>query len=82
MITVRLPEDLEREVTRLASTENRTKTDIVRDALTRYLEHHQPQSSPYALGKDLFGTYGSGEKDRSRTYKRQVKERTHAKYAR
>jgi Arc/MetJ-type ribon-helix-helix transcriptional regulator len=82
MMTVRLPEEIEREVARIASTENRTKTDVVREALAEYIGHRAARKSAYELGADLFGVYGSGEESRSQTYKQRLKERLHAKHAR
>ena len=82
MMTVRLPEELEREVARIASTENRTKTDVVREALAEYIGHRAARKSAYELGEDLFGVYGSGEGSRSQTYKQRLKEGLHAKHDR
>jgi len=82
MLSLRLPEGLEREVARIASTENRTKTDIVRDPLTHYIAHHSAQRSAYEIGEDLFGAYGSGERVPSETYRQRLKERLHTKHAR
>ena len=81
MLTVRLPEDLEQEVNRIASAEQRTKTQIIREALTQYVESHRNQRSAYELGKDLFGTYGSGDTERSSGYKGKLKEKLRAKHA-
>lgn len=81
MLTVRLPEDLEQEVNRIASTERRTKTQIIREALTQYVETHRSRRSAYELGKDLFGNYGSGDAEHSSDYKGKLKEKLRAKHA-
>lgn len=81
MITVRLPQDLEAEIDRLASTENRTKSDIVKDALKEYLAAHKEQKSSFEIGKDLFGATSSGDTNRSVTYKRRYQEHLREKYA-
>lgn len=81
MLTVRLPEDLEAEVDRIASVERRTKSDIVKAALQEYIASHQQPRSSYETGQDLFGTAASGEHDRSLTYKRRVKEKLREKHS-
>ena len=69
MLTVRLPDELEREIHRLATEEQTTKTQIIRRALEHYLESQRNQRSAYELGESLFGKYGSGESIRSVTYR-------------
>lgn len=81
MLTVRLPEDLEAEVERIASVERRTKSDIVKDALQQYVASHQEQRSSYQTGRDLFGTASSGEHHRSQTYKKRIKEKLREKHS-
>lgn len=82
MLTVRLPEEIEQEVSRLAHEEQTTKTQIVRHALERYLESQRNQRSAYELGESLFGKHGSGESDRSATYKQRIREKIGAKRTR
>ena len=81
MLSVRLPNDLEIEIERLASTEKRTKSDIIKDALREYIASHREWSSSFETGKDLFGIASSGESDRSQTYKRRIREKLGEKYA-
>lgn len=81
MLTVRLPEDLERALERLAEVEGTTKTRIVRQALERYLQGREERSA-FELGEDLFGRYGSGDGTRSTRVREGVRERLHAKRAR
>jgi predicted DNA-binding protein len=81
MLSVRLPEELEQEVNRIASAEQRTKTQIIREALTQYVESHRNQRSPYELGTDLFGNHGSGDAEHSSDYKGKLKEKLRAKHA-
>lgn len=80
MLTVRLPDHLERELERLAAEERTTKTQIVRRALERYLEAQRDQRSSFELGEALFGRYGSGESTRSTTYEHRVREELRAKH--
>ena len=82
MLAVRLFENLEHDLSGYAQKTNKTKTDIVKEALTLYLNEHQNQTSstPYEVGKDLFGRFSSGRDDLSSTYKQVLKEKFHAKH--
>lgn len=79
MISIRLPEELEKKLASLSASKGVTKSDIVKKALEEYFEWHEKTRHPYALGKDLFGKYGSGVGALSRDYKKRVKEKIHAK---
>jgi hypothetical protein len=81
MLTVRLPEDMEEKISQIAASEKRTKTQIVREALERYLEARQSRKSSYDLGAELFGKQGSGRGNLSSDYRRLVKEKIRARRA-
>lgn len=81
MITLRLPEKLEKRVNQIAVTEKRTKTQIVRQAIENYLHVHDTQKTPYELGEDLFGRHGGGNSRLSTDYKKKLKEKLNAKHA-
>jgi len=81
MVTVRLPDQMEAQLQALSEMQNSTKTDIIRSALAEYLEKHLREKNPFELGKDLFGRYGSGDTDRSVSYKARVKKILNEKHA-
>jgi len=82
MIAVRLPQELENRLNILSKSLNKTKTDVVKEALLLYFKtQEQNPKSPYELGKELFGKYSSNEKDLSTTYKKRIKEKINAKYS-
>ena len=81
MLTVRLPSDLETEIDRLATTEKKTKSDIIKEALREYIASHRKWNSSYKLGQDLFGIVSSDDSIRSKTYKKRVKDKLGEKYA-
>ena len=82
MLAVRLPEDLEYKLAKFAKTENKTKTEVVKEALSIFLEKksEEKRKTPYELGESLFGRYESGRNDLSSTYKERVREIVREKY--
>ena len=81
MSSIRLPPQLEKRLKRMAETTRTSKSMIIRDALSRYLDAIDGTVTPFDLGKDLFGQVGSGMKDLSTNYKRILKEKLGAKHA-
>jgi len=83
MLAVRLPENLEKELNRVSKKNDKTKTEIVKEALKRFFEAEakKEQQTAYELGASLFGQYGSGEGDRSTRYKQKLKRKLHEKYS-
>jgi len=79
MITIRLPEDEEARLKRISTAENTSKSEIVKRALRSYFNDYFQKATPYDLGKDLFGKYGSGSGNLARDYKKIIKEKLNAK---
>ncbi len=79
MTTVRLNKDIDSKLSVLIEMEKRTKSEIIKKAIIEYYNLHAKGKSPYEMGKDLFGKYGSVE-DTSTSYKRKVKEKLHEKH--
>ena len=75
MLTVRLPEKMERKIDKEARYRHSTKTEVVKEALELYFSRKEQQSSPFELGEDLFGRYGSGRGNNSARYKERLKEK-------
>jgi predicted DNA-binding protein len=79
MLTVRLPYELEQRLEALAKKKGSSKTRIIKEALEKLLEYEESAKDSYALGKELFGRYGSGDGSLSISYKKRLKEKLHAK---
>jgi metal-responsive CopG/Arc/MetJ family transcriptional regulator len=64
-LTVRLPEDLDREVADAAKRLRRKRSDIVRLALEQFLRepHVAEEQAPYGKVKHLLGVVKSGVPD-------------------
>lgn len=65
--TVELPEELESQLDQISASENKPKSDIIKEALELYIKLKQRLSkeSPFELGKNLFGRNCSGQGDLS-----------------
>jgi len=79
MVAVRLEEKLEQKLNQIAAQEQKTKSAIIKEALTYYFKLKKEEHSPYDLGKDLFGQSGSGDGTLSQNYKSKLKEKIRAK---
>ncbi len=79
MRSVRLPEELEKELESLSSQKNTSKSNIIKEALEEYISKEKKYSNPYETGKPYFGKRGSGEKDLSVTYKSRMKSKIREK---
>jgi hypothetical protein len=64
-ITVRLDHTTEQKLALRAKREGVTKSLLVRRSLQSYLEETEKTPTPWELGKDLFGLYGSANGDLS-----------------
>lgn len=64
---VELPEELESQLDQISASENKPKSDIIKESLELYIKLKQRLSkeSPFELGKNLFGRNGSGQGDLS-----------------
>lgn len=79
MLTVRLPEDLERELDIMSEQQRITKSEIVKEAIIEYIKVNG--KTPYESGKDLFGCDDSNIADGSGTYKQNNRRRIHEKHS-
>jgi predicted DNA-binding protein len=82
MASVRLPKELQDRLDVVAKRENLTKSEMIKEALEKYLTADEQKTQPFALGEELFGKYGSGGGDRSVTYKQKVRAKISAKLSR
>lgn len=81
MKSVRLPKELEEELDALSSTTNKSHSFIIREALVEYIAKEKSFRNPFETGKSYFGKHGSGDEDRSITYKSRIKEKIRGKHS-
>jgi hypothetical protein len=82
MISLRLSNDLDDKLNQIAKNEKISKSEIVKRALVLYFEDYHKTHSPYDLGADLFGKYGSGNGTLSQNYKNILKGKLREKHSR
>ena len=79
MVSLRLTADVEHKLEQVAKAQNISKSAVIKKALEQYFQTHDSQRSPYELGEELFGKYGSGQTDLSQNYKQLLKNKLRAK---
>jgi predicted DNA-binding protein len=81
MVSLRLSEEYEKKLEQVAEIEKKSKSEIIKLALKQYFAYYENEKSPYEIGKDLFGNYGSGKSNLSTDYKKILKEKLNEKYS-
>lgn len=82
MLSVRLSKELEKKLQNYANEYNKTKSDVVKEALNLLFKmQEEQQKTPYELGVELFGKYSSNQGDLSAAYKRRLKDKLSEKYS-
>jgi predicted DNA-binding protein len=83
MFSIRLNEFLENKINSYSKEQNKTKSDVVKEALMLYfkIKEQEDKKSAYELGKELFGKYSSNQGDLSTTYKQKLKQKLNEKYS-
>lgn len=81
MTSVRLEKSIEKKLELISQLEHISKSELIKRALERYFEQYNEPASPFKVGEELFGQYGSGESDRSSDYKNKLKAKLHEKHS-
>jgi len=80
MTSVRLPSEIEQRLQLISQTRNKSKSEIIKEALEKFFEAEVEEKDSYELGKDLFGRRGS-DISAPRDYKQAVREKIRAKHS-
>ncbi|MBF0289736.1 MAG: CopG family transcriptional regulator [SAR324 cluster bacterium] len=78
-ITVRVDKEFEHTLEVLAAQEGISKSALIRQCLEAFVERKQGEQSPWELGKNIFGVYGSGKGGLSTDRKNIIRKKIHAK---
>jgi RHH-type rel operon transcriptional repressor/antitoxin RelB len=78
-ISLRLESGLENALEERARSEGRSKSELIRKLIADFIAQQSKPNTPWELGRDYFGRYGSGRGNLSIDRKRILKEKIHAK---
>lgn len=81
IISVRVRPEVAQALERTARARRITKSRLILQSIEGLLKQ-EPEKSSYELGKDLFGRYGSGQRDTARRAREIFREYASAKHAR
>jgi len=73
--TARLPIGTRNKLLTLSRAKNKTKSEIIIESLEMYYSREEGDIDSFTLGERVFGRYGSGDGDRSTTYKQRIKKK-------
>jgi predicted DNA-binding protein len=73
--TARLPINTRNKLLALAKIKNKSKSEIIIQSLEMYYDREEGEIDSFSLGESVFGKYGSGDGDRSVTYKERIKKK-------
>ena len=82
MISLRLDNKVERKLKRVAKAKGLSQSEYLRSILVDRLDQEAIDETPWSLGQDCFGKYGSGRGDLSTNRKYLLKEKLRAKKSR
>lgn len=82
LVSIRLDEQMAKELARAARESGVSKSELMRRCLSQYIARRKMDNLAWEVGKDLFGKYGSGRSDLSTNAKRIAREKIHAKKGR
>ena len=77
--SARLPTETLNKLIVLSRIKNKTKSDIIKESVDMLYEYEEKEIDSFSVGEACFGKYGSGDGDRSTTYKQRIKEKLHGK---
>ena len=80
MTTVRLNDEIDSKLLMLTELEKTSKSEVIKKAIAEYYNSHYQQKSPYEIGAELFGKYGS-DNDLSQNYKQKFKDMLNEKHS-
>lgn len=80
MRSIRLSDEMEKDLEAIADQKKTSRSNIVKEALVEYMAKEKKYNKPFELGERYFGKHGSGESNRSTTYNSRIKEKIRGKH--
>jgi RHH-type transcriptional regulator, rel operon repressor / antitoxin RelB len=81
-ISLRLNSTIDRELAKIARAEGTSKSDLVRLLISEFVSKKSKRPTPWELGENLFGRYGSRKGNLSKDRKSILREKLRAKKSR
>jgi RHH-type transcriptional regulator, rel operon repressor / antitoxin RelB len=81
-ISLRISSRLDHELEKIAIEQGTSKSGLIRLLITDFVGKKSKHSTPWELGDNVFGRYGSGKGNLSRDRKSILKEKVRAKKSR
>jgi predicted DNA-binding protein len=78
-ISLRLDDQLERELNKYARRAGKPKSELIRNLIADFVNKKANRLTPWELGKEVFGREGSGRGNLAQNRKSILKEKLHAK---
>jgi len=78
MTSVRLPIEVEQRLEIISRKRNKSKSEIIKEALENLFIADSNENDSYEIGCELFGKYGSGDGSLSTTYKSKLRDKINA----
>ena len=78
MTSVRLPLEVEQRLEIISRKRNKSKSEIIKEALENLFIADSNEKDSYEIGCDFFGKYGSGDGSLSTTYKSKLRDKINA----
>ncbi len=81
MISLRITPKLENQLSFFAKSQDKTRSEVIIQSISEYLQKHSTENTAFELGKDLFGKHSSKKTDISKNRKKYLKEKILNKHA-
>ena len=78
-ITIRLDKELDEFINSESEREGISKSELIRNCIKEYFDKIKSRKTPYETGKNYFGKFDSGNPYLSKSRKKIIREKIHAK---
>ena len=82
MISIRLPDTIEKQLNNFSKSQHTSKTEVIKQALNDFFSRKKKLLNPYELGKEYFGKYSLEDENMSKNYKMVLKRKLIEKHNR
>lgn len=80
MVSMRISPELEKKLNAIAASENKSRSEIIKESINEYIKKYEAKLTAYELGKDLFGKAYSSQNTLSQDRKKLLSEKLKSKH--